>query len=87
MLIPNTERHGWQTFVCEECMCKWEQTTRDYMSPSVDSCPNCNWDCRPVDGQSDRELPLDKWGDPIHTVNILEPGIPDDWQPKAESQS
>ena len=83
---PNTERHGWQEFHCKNCGCQWGETTRDYLSPSSVGCPHCKADCRPFFEQSDRNLHLTEWGEPIHQLVVHVAGqVPDAGESETES--
>lgn len=53
------QRQGWRTFHCS-CGIMWAQTTRDYLSPSLDNCPKCNEDCFPIDSWQDTSIEVDK---------------------------
>lgn len=69
---------GWRVFACEECGAKWEENTRDHLSPSGVDCPGCqNW-CHPEDSRADDTLLTDKSGNLCCAwqQNIIDPGTP-----------
>ena len=55
-------RRGWRTFLCDECGYHYEAATRDAMSPSGDTCPECNEVNFPTEYRIDAELPCDDYG-------------------------
>jgi hypothetical protein len=55
-------RRGWRTFFCDECGHRYEAATRDAMSPSGDTCPECNEANFPTEHRIDAELPCDASG-------------------------
>jgi hypothetical protein len=62
-------RQGWREFVCFECDHQFELPTRDYRSPSIETCPECSADCPPQACRPDASLAVDKMG------NLLNPNI------------
>ncbi len=65
-------RKGWRVFECEKykvkfshgeeeygCGCKFMLPTRDFSSPSLDTCPKCNEECHPDYGFYDEKLTTD----------------------------
>lgn len=55
---------GWRFFVCDDCGERWKDSTRDYKSPSVETCP-CGSDVAPWNGEPDSHLPKDRAGNLI----------------------
>jgi len=60
--LPRLVRRGWRTFLCDECGHHYEAATRDAMSPSGDTCPECNEVNFPTEYRIDAELPCDDYG-------------------------
>jgi hypothetical protein len=72
-------RKGWRVFNCEEyefegakygCGVDFMIPTRDFSSPSLDSCPNCGEECFPRFGFYDEKLKVDE---SFNLVNTPEP--------------
>lgn len=67
-----TVRRGWRTFHCDECGLQWELATRDAMSPSGDTCPECDEVNFPKSYRIDADIVCDKWGNlKEYPINIL----------------
>ena len=60
--MPPSPRQGYRNFVCDECGCRFTIATRDFRSPSIESCPKCNADAPPEKGWPDASLEVDKVG-------------------------
>lgn len=58
--MSDAPRQGWRWFKCEYCGIVWRETTRDALSPSVESCPGCNADCRPEKYMVDETIEVDE---------------------------
>ena len=56
-----TFSQGWRQFECEECGCIFKISTRDYRSPSLDTCPVCNGECFPFKCWEDLTLVVDAY--------------------------
>jgi len=52
-------RQGWRTFHCE-CGLMFCETTRDFLSPSLTTCPKCNSDTFPIDSWKDETVKVDE---------------------------
>lgn len=57
-------RRGWRGFLCD-CGKTWKLPTRDHLSPSKETCPNCNTEVDPISCWSDLTLPCDDMGNLI----------------------
>lgn len=57
-------RRGWRGFFCD-CGHTWKQATRDFLSPSVETCPKCGADERPIGHWPDPKLACDASGNLI----------------------
>lgn len=65
--LPETRflpRSGWRGFLCD-CGHVWKQATRDYLTPSKETCPNCQSDESPMCRWPDATLEVDSWGNLI----------------------
>jgi hypothetical protein len=67
-------RRGWRSFLCDECGHHYEAATRDAMSPSGDTCPECNEANFPNEYRIDAELPCDASGNlREYPINVFPP--------------
>lgn len=73
-MSASASRRGWRAFVCE-CGRSWKTPTRDYKSPSVDTCPDCYGDTPPCERWPDAALLADAMG------NLLTAEHAYDWTP------
>ena len=53
---------GWRFFKCDECIKGWAIMSRDHTSNSVDTCPECGDDLRPVKSVLDLSVKVDQLG-------------------------
>lgn len=62
---PPVCRRGWRTFECDDEECgfpRWEEATRDHLSPSLGECPACGNYASPMGHRADPDLPVDASG-------------------------
>lgn len=59
---------GWRHFECPECGLFFNETSRDFESPSLSNCPGCNEEVFPCDRWPDSSLMTDKSGNLMHTA-------------------
>jgi hypothetical protein len=60
-------RQGWRYFICETCGQAWAETTRDYKSPSIETCSNCGDDVTPNGACADETIKVDEYGNLIES--------------------
>lgn len=60
--VDRLVRRGWRTFLCDECGHHYEASTRDAISLSGDTCPECNELNFPTEYRIDAEIPCDDYG-------------------------
>lgn len=63
---------GWRKFTCEDCRLEFQESTRDWQSPSKSLCPQCRADVDPHDGWHDPELPVDQYGNLCGVARLKE---------------
>jgi hypothetical protein len=69
---PRLVRRGWRTFRCDACGHHYEAATRDAMSPSGDTCPECSEVNFPCEYRIDADLPCDDYGNlREHPINVF----------------
>lgn len=63
--FENKSRQGWRLFECEKfqiedyeygCGYEFLEPTRDFLSPSISTCPHCGEDVAPLGGYYDETL-------------------------------
>ena len=62
---PRKPVAGYRFFHCEDCGLEFKGKTRDCLSPSCETCPNCFADAHPHSWEDHPEWPLDKSGNLI----------------------
>ena len=74
---PRLVCRGWRTFRCDECGRHYEVATRDAMSASGDTCPECSDVNFPTGYRIDAEQPCDDYGNLQECpINVFLPNTP-----------
>lgn len=85
--VARLVRRGWRTFLCDECGHHYEAATRDAMSPSGDTCPECNEVNFPSEYRIDAELHCDNYGNlREYPINVFPTNVPALAQPDDQNQ-
>ena len=68
---PNSvARQGYRIFECDNCHLRVQWPTRDCLSPSVETCPECRTYMRPLGYTIRSDWPVDKQGNLLREEDL-----------------